>query len=185
MDSVESRRAALERRYPRWPSWTLASALDAVAAEHPERPCVLAEDRSCTYAELAEWSSRLARGLVAEGVGAGEKVALLLPNGAEMVALFFAVARAGAVAVRVNPLLRERELGYVFAQSDSVAFVACEAFRDLDHAAHLDALLPGWREGGRRVWMAAGAASGRPLAALERGADPALDAELAARAPAA
>jgi hypothetical protein len=75
MESVESRRAALEQRYPRWPSWTLASALDAVAAAHPARPFVLAEDRTCTHAEPAGWSRRLARGLVAEGVGAGENSA--------------------------------------------------------------------------------------------------------------
>src|ERR1700760_4244069 len=131
MDHVEARRAELERRFPTWPGWTLASALDAVAAEHPDREYIVTDDRTLTYGELAEWSKRLARGLVAEGVSAGENVALLLPNGAELVALLFAVARAGAVAVPVNPLLHERELGYVLAQSDSVALVSCERFRDL------------------------------------------------------
>src|ERR1700760_1619569 len=131
MESVQARRTALEARYPEWPGWTLAQALDAAAAEHPDRPYVIAEDRACTYGELAEWSRALARGLAAEGVAPGENVALLLPNGAELVALLFAVARAGAVAVPVNPLLHERELGYVLAQSDSVALVSCERFRDL------------------------------------------------------
>jgi long-subunit acyl-CoA synthetase (AMP-forming) len=140
MKSVEARRAALEERYPSWPGWTLAQALDAAAAAHPDRPYVIAEDRTCTYAELAEWSRALARGLAAEGVRAGENVALLLPNGAELVALLFAVARVGAVAVPVNVLLHERELGYVLRQSDSVALVSCERFRDLDHAAHVAAL---------------------------------------------
>jgi fatty-acyl-CoA synthase len=140
MESVEARRSALEARFPQWPGWTLAQALDAAAAAHPDRPYVIAEDRECTYGELAEWSRSLARGLAAEGVAAGENVALLLPNGAELVALLFAVARAGAVAVPVNPLLHRRELGYVLAQSDSVALVSCERFRDLDHAAHVAAL---------------------------------------------
>ncbi len=140
MESVEARRSALEARFPQWPGWTLGQALDAAAAAHPDRPYVIAEDRQCTYGELAEWSRSLARGLAAEGVAAGENVALLLPNGAELVALLFAVARAGAVAVPVNPLLHRRELGYVLAQSDSVALVSCERFRDLDHAAHVAAL---------------------------------------------
>ncbi|HET6550064.1 MAG TPA: AMP-binding protein, partial [Solirubrobacter sp.] len=65
---MEDNRAALERRYRRWPGWTLAGALDAVAGEHPERPFVLTDERTWTYAELAEWSRRLARGLVAAGV---------------------------------------------------------------------------------------------------------------------
>jgi fatty-acyl-CoA synthase len=140
MESVDARRTALDTRFPEWPGWTLAQALDAAAAAHPERPYVIAEDRECTYGELADWSRALARGLAAEGVAAGENVALLLPNGAELVALIFAVARTGAVAVPVNPLLHQRELGYVLAQSDSVALVSCERFRDLDHAAHVAAL---------------------------------------------
>jgi fatty-acyl-CoA synthase len=179
MESVEARRSALEARFPQWPGWTLAQALDAAAAVHPDRPYVIAEDRQCTYGELAEWSRSLARGLAAEGVAAGENVALLLPNGAELVALLFAVARAGAVAVPVNPLLHQRELGYVLAQSDSVALVSCERFRDLDHAAHVTALrgeLPALRTvvvgdpASRRALVTAS------LAPLERrgGADPAV-----------
>src|SRR5262249_48947261 len=132
----------LEHRFPSWPGWTLAQALDAAATAYPGRPYVIAEDRECTYAELAEWSRALARGLAAEGVAAGGSGALLLPNGAEVVALILAGARVGAVAVPVNPLLHRRELGYVLAQSGSVALVSCERFRDLDHAAHVAALRP-------------------------------------------
>jgi fatty-acyl-CoA synthase len=181
---MQEHRAALERRYPHWPGWTLSGALDAVAAEHPERPFVLTDERTWTYAELAEWSRRLARGLVAAGVKPGENVALLLPNGADLVALFFAIARAGAVAVPINVLLRERELGYVLRQSDSVALVACEQFRDLDHAGHLDALVPGWREGAGSGELRF-VVSSRSLADLERDPEPALDDELARRAAAA
>jgi fatty-acyl-CoA synthase len=87
----------------------------------------------------------------------------------------------------VNVLLRERELGYVLRQSDSVGLVTCERFRDLDHGAHLDALAPGWREGGSgalRV-VASVDGGGRPLAALEREPEAGLDAELDRRARAA
>jgi fatty-acyl-CoA synthase len=187
MDHVEARRAELERRFPTWPAWTLASALDAVAAEHPDREYVVTDERTLTYGELAEWSKRLARGLVAEGVSAGENVALLLPNGAELVALVFAAARAGAVSVPVNVMLRERELAYVLHQSDSVMLVATERFRDLDHASHLDALAPKWRSGkgggalpGLRLVASTGE-SGRAMSSLERDADPELDAELERR----
>src|ERR1700759_5399789 len=123
--SVESRRDALERRFPRWPAWTLAGALDAVATEHPDRELVVTDERSWTYEEMAAWSARLARGLVAAGGGAGEHVAPLLPHRAGLLALAFAISRAGAVAVPINVLLREREIGYVLHQSDSVALVAC------------------------------------------------------------
>jgi fatty-acyl-CoA synthase len=175
-DWLDARRAALEARRPRWPARTLAGELDAVAAQHPDRPFVIVDERTLTYRELAEWSRALACGLVAAGVHPGEHVALLMPNRAEMVALFFAIARAGAVAVPVNALLRARELEDVLRQSDSVALVAVDRFRDLDHAAHLEEIGP--RLPALRL-------RARDAAELERGPDPALDGELEARAKAA
>jgi fatty-acyl-CoA synthase len=130
---MEDRRAALEARYPRWPGWTLASALDAVAAEHPDRPFVLTDEGTWSYDELAAWSRRLARGLVAKGVKSGQNVALLLPNSPELVALFFAIARARAVAVPISIALREREYSYIVQQSDSVALLTPEQVRGLEH----------------------------------------------------
>jgi fatty-acyl-CoA synthase len=137
---VTERRAALERRHGPWIPRTLDAMLDAVAAEHPDRPFVITDDATYTYAELAEWSRRLARGLVARGVQAGEHVALVIPNRPELIALLFAIARAGAVAVPVNVLLRTRELEFVLRQSGSVAVIAAGQVRSIDHAAALDAI---------------------------------------------
>lgn len=176
LQPLEARRAELERRQGGWSRRTLAAQLDAVAAAHPDRPFVIDEEGGRSYREMVDWSTRVARGLVAAGVRRGEQVALLEPNRAELVALLFGIARAGAVAVPVNLLLRERELEDVLRQSDSVALVAVDRFRDLDHAAHLAEIAP--RLPALRV-RAGGAVE------LERGADAALDAELAARAAAA
>ena len=174
---VEATRAALEARHPRWVERTLTEALDAVAAEHPDRPFVITEAGTWTYADLTAWTERLARGLVASGVGAGDRVALLLPNGAELVAAIFAVARAGAVAVPLNVRLRPRELEFVVRQSGSVALVTVHAFRDADIAAALNAVsLPAVQT---TVFCDDGG-----LEALERDADPELDAELERRAAA-
>jgi fatty-acyl-CoA synthase len=171
--SVEERRAALEARHPRWPGWTLAEALDAAAARHPERPAVIGEDATWTYRELEARSAALARGLVAAGVRSGEHVALLMPNGPELITLLFAIARAGAVAVPINVLLRARELEYVLRQSDSVGLVAAARFRDLDHRAHLAEVAPRLPDLRFVAWRAAD---------LERDPDAGLDAELQARA---
>jgi fatty-acyl-CoA synthase len=176
LDRLSARRADLERRHPAWVPRTLAAQLDHVAAEHPDRPLIIDDERTCSYRQIADWSARIARGLVAAGVAPGEHVAVLLPNRAELVALLFGIARAGAVAVPVNLLLRARELGYVLEQSESVALVAVDRFRDLDHAAHLAEIAPNLRALRLRA---------RSAAELERGPDPGLDAELAARAAAA
>src|SRR6516225_2975198 len=96
-DRVAVRRAALDDRHRPWHPCTLTELLDSVAAGYPDRPFVITELGSLSYAEMADWSLRLARGLVASGVQPGERVGLFLPNGAEMIAARFAAARAGAV----------------------------------------------------------------------------------------
>lgn len=145
---VAERQGALERRHPTWVPRRLDEQLDAAAAEFGERPYVVTDDRTWTYQEVADWSVRLANGLVRAGVRPGEHVALVMANHPEFVAMTFAIARAGATAVPVNFLNRRDELGYVLRQSGAVLLVTMDAFRDLDYLAMLDELAPGWESGG-------------------------------------
>jgi fatty-acyl-CoA synthase len=206
--SVSERRQALEARYPVWPALTLSQALDAAAARHPDRPLVLSAERAYSYGEMRDWSRRLAAGLVALGVGPGEHVAVVMANYPELVALKFAIARAGAVAVPVNFLLRRDELAYVLGQSETAVLVTMDSFRELDYVGALDELAPGWedsgggerlphlrevvvfdtggggREGGRslveleRLGSEAGDEVEIELGRRERGVDPSADADL-------
>ena len=89
---------------------------------------------------MQEWSARLAAGLRVSGVQPGEHVALVMANYPEFVALKFAIARVGAVAVPVNYLLRRDELAYVLDQSDAVLLVTMNRFRNFDYLAALDEL---------------------------------------------
>ncbi len=141
--SVQERRKAIEAAYPAWRAMTLSQALDDAAARHPDRPFVITDERTYSYAEMRDWSSRLAGGLIANGVEPNDHVALLLANYPEFVALKFAIARAGAVAVPINFLLRSAELGYVLRQCDAKLLVSMTGFRGLDHAAMLDELARG------------------------------------------
>jgi fatty-acyl-CoA synthase len=77
---VAVRRKALDDRFPRWEPRTIDQALDAAAAQFPDRPLVITDDRSFSYREVADWSRRLADGLVASGVGPGDHVAIVLAN---------------------------------------------------------------------------------------------------------
>ena len=192
-DQVAARRAALEDRHRPWQPRTLAAMLDSVARQYPDRPFVITDQGTLSYAELAQWSARLARGLVAAGVAPGERVGLFLPNGAEMIAARFAAARAGAVAVPISFRLHARELAGLLTLSGASALVTMEAFREVDALAALDEIVPGWDQpGGQRALPGLrvivtvpdpGSAPRRPaavtLSGLERGADAALDAELA------
>lgn len=196
---IPARRAALEDRHRPWRSRTVSAMLDSVAADYPDRPFVITDQGTLSYAELAAWSARLARGLVAAGVQPGERVGLFLPNGAELIAVRFAVARAGAVAVPISFRLQARELAQLLSLSEASALISMEAFRDIDALAALDAIAPGWDSPGGQQALAnlrviatapeSGSPGQRPgartLGELELEPDPALDAELDRRAAAA
>ena len=196
---IPARRAALEDRHRPWRSRTVSAMLDSVAAAYPDRPFVITDQGTLSYAELAAWSARLARGLVAAGVQPGERVGLFLPNGAEMIAARFAVAEAGAVAVPISFRLHARELAQLLTLSEASALITMEAFREVDALDALDTIAPGWDQPGGQQTLPdlrlivtvpePGSAGRRPgavtLRQLERAPDPVLDAELARIAAAA
>jgi fatty-acyl-CoA synthase len=144
---VDERRAALAARFPTWEPTTLDGFLDRCAAEFPDRPLVITDERSVTYAEVARWSHRLADGLVALGVRPGDRVGMLMANHLEFAPVKFAIARAGAVAIPFNYLYRAEELAYVLAQSRCDVLVTMTGFAGLDHLAMLDEIAPGWATG--------------------------------------
>lgn len=146
--TIEERRRALWTRFPQWRERTLDQLLTDVANEYPDRPFVVTDDRTWSYRQVLDWSERLARGLFAAGVCPGDHVGLLMANFAEFVAVKFAIARVGAVAVPINFLNRRDELGYVLQQSDAVLLITMDRFRDLDYLSFLDELAPGWESQG-------------------------------------
>ncbi len=75
------------------------------------RICIRAAGLSWTYADLQDKANRIANVLVHDmGVVPGNRVLLHAPNSAMMVACWFAVIKAGAIAVATMPLLRAKEL---------------------------------------------------------------------------
>jgi len=79
--------------------------------------------RRWTYTRLREESLRWAGRLRAEGVGPGDRVAVLAHNRGETFALLFAAAELGAVLAPLNWRLSEHELGWQLANLDATALV--------------------------------------------------------------
>jgi fatty-acyl-CoA synthase len=142
--SIEARRQDLLDRFPVWAPRTLHERLDDCAAAYPDRPFVITDDRTISYAETAGWSQRLADGLATLGVRRGDRVGILLANYLEFAPLKFAVSRTGAVAVPFNFLYRQEELAYVLRQSECSVLVSMTGFAGLDYLAMLDAIAPSW-----------------------------------------
>ncbi|OKI15539.1 non-ribosomal peptide synthetase [Saccharothrix sp. CB00851] len=75
---------------------TWPGAFERQAALRPDAVAVVCEDESLTYAELNAAANRLARALIASGVGAEDVVGVALPRSVELVVTLLAVMKAGA-----------------------------------------------------------------------------------------
>jgi 2-aminobenzoate-CoA ligase len=94
---------------------------------HGDRACVQGAGVRWTYAELQAQTNRIAHVLVSElGVVPGNRVLLRGANTPQLAACWFAVIKAGAIAVATMPLLRAVELGKVIAKAE-VTHALCDA----------------------------------------------------------
>jgi acetyl-CoA synthetase len=84
-------------------------------------------EEQLTWAELLDQVERLAHGLTASGVQAGDSVALVLPTSPAFVVGFLAVTGIGAVVVPLNSQFKPDELGFYFRNSGVRAVIADEA----------------------------------------------------------
>lgn len=102
-----------------------------------ERTALLWPGGRWTYRELRETANRIARVLRDDlGVVPGNRVLLRAPNNAWMAACWFAVLKAGGIAVATMPLLRPRELAYVAEKARvTLALTDARLAADLEQAA--------------------------------------------------
>ena len=110
------------------------------AAARGEKPALIdgASGAVTTYAELAERVRAAAAGLAAKGIGPGDAVGLLAPNGTDWPVAYHAVISLGAVASPLNPLLTPEELAAQLRTANAKAVIAAEPLR----AAAAEAGLP-------------------------------------------
>jgi acyl-CoA synthetase (AMP-forming)/AMP-acid ligase II len=97
----------------------------------PDNPAVKVGDRVATYAELERDSNKLAHYLAAQGVKAGDHVALYAKNSVEHVIGLLATLKLRAVTINVNYRYVEAELDYLFDNADVVALLFERTYADL------------------------------------------------------
>ena len=106
---------------------TIGELLEHHALEHPDAVAIADLTRpGLSYRGLDESTRRAAGALAAFGLGPGERVAIVLPNGPEMAVAFLAVTRV-ATAAPLNPGLTTAELAFYLADLDARAVTAGEA----------------------------------------------------------
>lgn len=116
---------------------TIGANLERTVAAHPDREALVevATGRRWTWAELDRDVDALAVGLVAAGIGKGDRVGIWSPNCAEWTLVQYATAKIGAVLVNINPAYRTHELAYALRQSGTRLLVSATEFKTSDYRA--------------------------------------------------
>lgn len=93
-------------------------------AEHsPDDRFLTFGEESWSHAEMLAWAERSAAGLSAVGVRRGDRIALMLPNCFEMLALWFGASLIGAVFVPINTAMKGDGLAYIVGHSCPVVAI--------------------------------------------------------------
>ena len=101
------------------PATSLYSNLSVSALRYPQHPAIIYYGTTLTYAELEQQAEALAGYLQRAGVQAGDRVLLYMQNSPQFVIGFYAILRANAVVVPVNPMNRKAELEYLIADTEA------------------------------------------------------------------
>ncbi|MBL4609900.1 MAG: AMP-binding protein [Pseudomonas sp.] len=115
------------------PQTSLYSNLTVSALRYPQHPAILYYGSALSYAELERQAEALAGYLQHVGVKAGDRVLLYMQNSPQFVIGFYAIMRANAVVVPVNPMNRKAELEYLIADTEAaVALCGLELLDNFD-----------------------------------------------------
>ena len=97
----------------------LAANLTATASGGPERVALELDGTEVRYGDLDVAAARVAGLLAERGVRPGDRVGLMLPNVPQFATAYYGTLRAGAIAVPMNTLLKQREAAYCLTDSEA------------------------------------------------------------------
>lgn len=114
---------------------TIGANLERTVAAFGDREALVdvSSGRRFTYTEFDGAVNEVARGLLARGIGKGDRVGIWAPNCAEWVITQYATAKVGAILVNINPAYRTHELAYVVEQAGLSLLVSAVAFKTSDY----------------------------------------------------
>ena len=98
-------------------------------ARAPDAVAISAGERSWTYRDVEQSANRLAHLLAGEGVGPGQRVALLLPRTAEAIVAMLAVLKTGAAYVPIDPAVPAARSEFVLTDAAPIAAITTAELR--------------------------------------------------------
>lgn len=128
-----------------WDDRTLGQLLDGYLRAEPDLEFRIWSDTRPyrgTYRDVHELSARVAGGLAARGVKAGDVVAFQMPNWVEAAATFWGLSLLGAVIVPIVHFYGPKEVAFILQESGARMHLSADRFAHSDYLAALDAVLP-------------------------------------------
>ncbi len=127
---------------------TIPQHFSVVVARFPNREAVvsIAQNQRLSYAQLAEATTELTRGLLGLGFGKGDRVGIWSTNNLQWLLLQVAAAHIGVILVNINPACRASELAYALQRSEVNGLFLIPGFRDSDYIGILTELIPQLRD---------------------------------------
>src|SRR3970040_847108 len=91
----------------------LETFMEQSAERYPAKTALVCGRERLTYRDIEERANRLAHSLLAHGIQRGDRVAVFLDNSVEAVVSIFAILKAGAVFLVINPTTKASKLAYI------------------------------------------------------------------------
>ena len=135
------------------------------ARNFPDKTALRCDDLSYTFAEFDAAAARVATLLERDGIEPGDRVGLMLPNCPAFALAYYGIMRRGAIAVPMNPLLKEREVEFYLTNTGAKALFAHPLFADAANA--------GAEAADAKAWLVDDAVLAALISDLPRQAEPA------------
>ena len=116
-----------------WLGLTFGDILDQASDMYSSKEALVTERVRLTYRELREKVNRVATVFLGLGIQRGDKVIIQLPNWEEFFYVFFALHKIGAVAVLGLPRHAEREVEYLCALTEAVAWIVPSRYKKIEY----------------------------------------------------
>ncbi|TAM69723.1 AMP-binding protein [Mycobacterium sp.] len=114
---------------------TVGSALHWWARTKGDQPAVVLAEDQLSYRQLHDWSGRLARRLVDDGVKPGDRIGLFAPNALQWPVAALAIMKAGAVLVPFNARLKPAEIRKIADDAGLSLMIAAPSTTTVAHEA--------------------------------------------------
>ena len=123
---------------------TIGANLEATVARFGDREALVVPHQEIrqTYDEFNATVDSVAKGLMAMGIGTGDRIGMWSPNYAEWIYIQYATAKVGAIQVNINPAYRTNELEYALNQSGCRLLVTMTEYLTSGYRDMVEAVKP-------------------------------------------